>query len=61
MLRLVNIVFFFLILQLSCNVAAQKENVKLDDYFSRKIGKAKIIGMQVASIGNGELVWHGSY
>lgn len=61
MIRLVNIVFFFLILPISCNVAAQKENVKLDDYFSRKIGKAKIIGMQVASIGNGELVWHGSY
>ena len=61
MIRLANIIFFFLILQLSCNVAAQKENVKLDDYFSRKIGKAKIIGMQVASIGNGELVWYGSY
>ena len=61
MSRLANIVFFFLVLQLSSNVAAQKENVKLDDYFSRKIGKAKIIGMQVASIGNGELVWHGSY
>ncbi len=61
MTRLVNIAFIFLILLLSCNVAAQKENIKLDDYFSRKIGKAKIWDMQVASIGNGELVWHGSY
>ena len=61
MIRLTNILFFFLILQLSCNVHAQKENPKLDDYFSRKIGKAKIVGMQAASIGNGELVWHGSF
>jgi CubicO group peptidase (beta-lactamase class C family) len=61
MIRPTSIFLFILVLQLSCNVHAQKENPKLDDYFSRKIGKAKIVGMQVASIGNGELVWHGSF
>ena len=39
----------------------QPDNKNLDEYFSKRIGKAKIIGLQVASIGNGELVWQGSY
>jgi CubicO group peptidase (beta-lactamase class C family) len=42
-------------------VQAQHVNEKLDRYFSDHIDKAKIIGLQVASIGDGELVWHGSY
>lgn len=40
---------------------AQPDSQKLDAYFSREIGKAKIIGLQVASIGHGELVYHGSF
>jgi CubicO group peptidase (beta-lactamase class C family) len=59
--RSASLFLFILILQLSFNVHAQQENSKLDDYFSRKIGKAKIVGLQVASIAHGELVWHGSY
>ncbi len=50
-----------MILLVSCSVKSQYENPKLDDYFSQKSEKAKIIGLQVASIGDGELVWHGSY
>ncbi len=42
-------------------VLAQHENKQLDDYFLRNTPKAKIIGIQVASIGQGELVWRGSY
>jgi len=41
--------------------SAQTDTKKLDAYFSRNIEKAKIIGLQVASIGHGELVFHGSY
>jgi len=40
---------------------AQSGDPKLDDYFTRKMKKADLIGLQVASIGNGELVWQGSY
>jgi len=39
----------------------QDEHNSLDDYFSRKIAKTKIVGLQVASIGHGDLVWHGSF
>jgi CubicO group peptidase (beta-lactamase class C family) len=42
-------------------VYAQIDAQKLDNYFTRKMQKAQIIGLQVASIGNGELVWYGSY
>jgi CubicO group peptidase (beta-lactamase class C family) len=40
---------------------AQSGNSKLDHYFTRKMEKAHIIGMQAASIQDGELVWEGSY
>jgi len=40
---------------------AQSDHQKIDHYFSSHIDKAKIIGLQVASIGDGELVWRGSY
>lgn len=42
-----------------CN--AQTYHQKIDRYFSNHYEKAKIVGMQVASIGDGELVWQGSY
>ena len=50
-----------LVLLFPHEIRAQIGNKKLDDYFTRKIQKAQIIGLQVASVGNGELVWHGSY
>lgn len=40
---------------------AQTDHQKIETYFSKHYEKAKIIGLQVASIGDGELVWHGSY
>jgi CubicO group peptidase (beta-lactamase class C family) len=40
---------------------AQSEDPKLDQYFSKKMQKAGLIGLQAASIGNGELVWQGSF
>ena len=39
----------------------QSVHPKLDAYFNRKMKKADLIGLQVASIGHGELVWQGSY
>jgi CubicO group peptidase (beta-lactamase class C family) len=42
-------------------VNAQTDHQKIVKYFSKHYEKAKIVGMQVASIGNGELVWHGSF
>jgi CubicO group peptidase (beta-lactamase class C family) len=43
------------------HIHAQAGNQKLNDYFIHNSEKAHIIGLQVASIGHGELVWHGSY
>ncbi len=40
---------------------AQSDHQKIDKYFTNHYEKAKIIGLQVASIGDGELVWQGSY
>jgi CubicO group peptidase (beta-lactamase class C family) len=50
-----------LVLLFPNEIRPQTGNKKLDDYFTRKMQKAQIIGLQVASVGNGELVWHGSY
>ena len=33
----------------------------MDSYFLENLGKARLVGLQVASIGDGELVWKGSY
>jgi len=40
---------------------AQSGNDKLDKYFTKKMEKANILGLQAASIQDGELVWKGSY
>ncbi len=42
-------------------LSAQSGNTKLDKYFTKKMEKAHIIGLQAASIQDGELVWQGSY
>jgi CubicO group peptidase (beta-lactamase class C family) len=47
-----------LIMSAACT---QSPKPNLDDYFQRKMEKADLIGLQVASIGDGELVWQGSY
>jgi CubicO group peptidase (beta-lactamase class C family) len=44
-----------------CNVFAQESASKLNKFFNKKMKKAKIAGMQVAFIKNGELKWVGSY
>ncbi len=61
MTRTIIILLTAMMLQTSCSTRPQNENQKLDKYFTTKSGKAKIIGLQVASIGDGELVWQGSY
>lgn len=33
----------------------------LDKYFAKQMEKAHVIGLQAASIQDGELVWQGSY
>jgi len=40
---------------------AQSDHKKIDTYISQNLDEAKIIGLQVASIGEGQLVWQGSY
>jgi CubicO group peptidase (beta-lactamase class C family) len=40
---------------------AQSDHKKIDKYISQNLDEAKIIGLQVASIGEGQLVWQGSY
>jgi CubicO group peptidase (beta-lactamase class C family) len=45
----------------SLQALAQSSHQKIDQYFSSHMEEAKIIGLQVASIGDGELVWRGSY
>ncbi len=40
---------------------AQVDSQKLDDYFLCKMKKADLIGLQVASIGQGEVIWQGSF
>lgn len=44
-----------------CNVFAQQSSNTLNKFFIKKMKKAKIAGMQVAFIKNGELEWVGSY
>jgi len=39
----------------------QSDAQKLDEYFARKMLKADVIGLQAASVSQGELVWHGSF
>ena len=46
---------------LSFHVFAQSGNPDMDRYFTRKMEKAHVIGLQAASIQDGELVWQGSY
>jgi len=40
---------------------AQSDHKKIDTYIRHHLDEAKIIGLQVASIGEGELIWQGSY
>jgi CubicO group peptidase (beta-lactamase class C family) len=61
MKRKPEIVLIILLSLCALQSRAQNEHQKLDLYFSSHIEKAKIIGLQVASIGDGELVWRGSY
>jgi CubicO group peptidase (beta-lactamase class C family) len=49
------------ILSFAVVCTAQTDHQKIDRYFSNHYEKANIVGMQVASIGDGELVWQGSY
>lgn len=42
-------------------LSAQSGNSKMDKYFTKKMEKANVIGLQAASIQDGELVWQGSY
>jgi len=55
------IVLIILLSLCSMQGRAQSYHQKIDHYFSSHIDEAKIIGLQVASIGDGELVWRGSY
>jgi len=61
MIRTASILLAVLMLQTSCSKHQQNENQKLDNYFQSHMEKADLIGLQVASISNGELVWQGSY
>lgn len=51
------LLLFSIIIPWSC----QGNKANLDDYFLRKMEKADVIGMQAASIRQGELVWYGSF
>ena len=62
MLRIPKILgFLFLLFPIIIPWSCQSQKESLDDYFLRKMKKADVIGMQVASVGQGELVWHGSF
>lgn len=49
------------LVQIPGTLIAQSGNDKLDKYFTKQIEKAHVIGLQAASIQDGELVWQGSY
>ena len=40
---------------------AQADNSQWDHYFTRKMEKAHVLGLQAASIQDGEVVWQGSF
>ncbi len=50
-----------LLIQIPGLLLAQSGNDKHDKYFTKQMEKANVIGMQAASIQDGELVWQGSY
>jgi CubicO group peptidase (beta-lactamase class C family) len=49
------------LVQFQASLLAQSGNSKMDKYFTKQMEKAQIIGLQAASIQDGELVWQGSY
>jgi len=51
----------FLLIQLQPQLVAQPGNSDWDQYFIKKMDRAHIVGLQAASIQNGELYWLGSY
>ena len=59
--------FQYLILLIAWNligvgrVLAQSNNPKLDNYLSKKMKNADLIGMQVAYISEGDYIWQGDY
>jgi len=50
-----------LTLMICSNTYSQTNSKKLDKFFTKKLKKAQMAGMQVAFINNGELGWVGSY
>jgi CubicO group peptidase (beta-lactamase class C family) len=50
-----------LLIHVHSPLSAQSGNMKMDKYFTKKMEKANVIGLQAASIQDGELVWQGSY
>ena len=61
MIRIPLLIFAVIISHYSPAAHSQVPNEKLDRYFREKAVKAHIIGLQVASIGHGQVAWHGSY
>ena len=58
--QIILVLLLSLVLLPACN-RSQAGDQSLDTYFLENLGKASLVGLQVASIGDGELVWKGSY
>ena len=59
--RQIILVFLVSLALLPACKRSQAGDQSLDTYFLENLGKAHLVGLQVASIGDGELVWKGSY
>ena len=61
MKSIITYILFITIILWNGKCISQTENTRLDNFFTKKMQKAQIVGMQAAFIKDGDLQWSGSY